>query len=125
MEGTYGVYVGETMCGKVQVQKEGLYYRFFCRCKPAGEQVCKLRVQFPNSEVNLGVLIPEGDGFGLSTRIPAKRFQGIPVRFVLTPVHDIPEGKFIPITPEEPFAYIERLKEAYLIKKGPNLGVWI
>ena len=123
MEGTYGVYLGESLCGKVQVQKQGLYYRFFCRCQVKGDMVCKLRIRFQDSEENLGVLTPAADGFGLCTRIAVKHFSQKPLRFLLTPVHGIAEGTFVPIVPEEPFAYIERLKDAYLSKKDGLVGV--
>ena len=33
--------------------------------------------------------------------------------------------KFIPISPEEPFAYIERLKKSYLVRKGEQVGIEI
>ena len=35
------------------------------------------------------------------------------------------EGKFIPIKPEEPFAYIERLKDAYLVQREERIGICI
>lgn len=34
-------------------------------------------------------------------------------------------GRFIPIKPEEPFAYIERLKDAYLVRQDGQVGIII
>ena len=125
MEGIHGVYFGERLCGKVQVQKENLYYRIICRCKINSELVCRLRVQFENGMENVGILTPVEDGFGLCTRLPVKRFLDKPIKFVLTPVSEGRKGQYIPILPEEPFGYIEKLKTSYLAKKDGSYGVLI
>ena len=43
----------------------------------------------------------------------------------MIPDRPVPEGKFVPIFPEEPFAYLERLEDAYLEKRNGYLGVVI
>ena len=74
---------------------------------------------------NLGLVVPVDGGFGLNTLIPVKRLgEGEPT-FSLLPKHDRPPGKFVPISPEEPFAYIERLKKSYLVRKGEQVGIEI
>ena len=125
LEGTYSVYLGEHACGKVQILKKGLYYRFYCRCSITSDLIYRLRVLCTHSEMNLGVLTPMDDGFILRSQIPVKRFSEKPVRFVLVPVHGMQSGFFAPIIPEEPFSYMERLKDAYLIRKDSDLGAWI
>ena len=123
MEGNYGVYLGEKLCGKVQVLRQGLYYRFICRCQLSGDVVCRLKVCSGDGEENLGVLIPMDGGFGLNTQVPAKRFSGQPVRFRIVARQESPKGTFVPIYPEEPFAYIERLKDAFLQIQNGQVGV--
>lgn len=125
MEENYGVYFGNQLAGKVQVLRQGLYYRFICRCKLTGDVVCRLGVSCGDKRENLGVVIPMDGGFGLDTKIPAKRLGEGKMEFYLIPKHDIPTGKFVPIYPEEPFAYIERLKDAYLAKKDGQVGAVI
>lgn len=73
--------------------------------------------------VHLGILVPVDDGFGLTTVRPAKLFPSQPVRFCLVTKLESMEGHFVPIIPEEPFAYIERLKDAYLVKKYGQNGI--
>ena len=64
-------------------------------------------------------------GFGLNTRLPAKQLgQGIP-EFTLTPKQQKTSGLIFPVYPEEPFAYIGKLKSAYLMKQGERLGICI
>ncbi len=123
MEGTYGVYFGREQAGKVQVLRQGLYYRFICRCQLSGDVVCRLNVACGNNRENLGVVVPMDGGFGLETKIPIKRLGEGKMDFLLTPKHDSVQGKFYPIYPEEPFAYIERLKEGYLARKDGQLGL--
>lgn len=123
LEGTYGVYFGNQLMGKVQVLRQGLYYRFICRCQLTGDVVCRLLVACGDKQESLGVVVPMDGGFGLDTLLPAKRLgQGKP-EFLLLPKHDVPAGKFVPICPEEPFAYIERLKESFLVRKGQQVGI--
>lgn len=65
------------------------------------------------------------DGFGLNTKLPAKRFGNGNAEFLLVPKYEKENGIFVPIYPEEPFAYISRLKEAYLVRKAGQTGLLI
>ena len=123
MEGSYAVYFGKEQVGKVTVHRQGLYYRVFCRCRTTGGTICRLRVRSADKLENLGILVPTGDGFGLDTNIPVKRLGGGEPEFMLVPKHEKTESMFVPIYPEEPFAYISRLKEMYLAKKDGQIGL--
>ena len=125
MEGNYCVTFGQAEVGNVQVRREGLYWRFCCRCRITGDVVCRLVVQCGNSRESLGIVVPDGDVFHLDTRLPAKKLeQGIP-QFVLIPRHEVGEGTFVPLKPEEPFAYIAKLKDAYFTRRYGQAGVMI
>ena len=121
MEGVYDIMLWDKSVGTVRVSREGLYYRFVCCCHLIEDTVCRVTA---GSE-SLGVLIPMGEDFCLDTRLPVKRFPNGIQPFHLGPNKPVLEGKFIPIKPEEPFAYIERLKEAYLIRRGNQIGICI
>ena len=125
MVGDYEVLFGNQPAGKVQVTRQGLYYRFVCRCKLSGDVVCRLCVSCGGQQENLGVVVPTGEGFGLDTRLPVKRFREGEPTFSLIPKHAMASGRFVPIVPEEPFAYIERLKTSFLVKKYGQLGIII
>ena len=94
-----------------------------CRCQISGDVVCRLHVSCGDKRENLGVVVPVDGGFGLDTKLPVKRLGEGKMEFTLIPKHEVLEGTFVPIYPEEPFAYIERLKEAYLVRKGEQVGV--
>ena len=51
----YGVYFGKEQVGKVQVQRQGLYYRFTCRCRISGDVMCRLWVSSGEKRENLGL----------------------------------------------------------------------
>lgn len=121
MEKNYAVSLGGRELGKVQVLRQGLYYRFVCRCQLSGDVMCRLKVRCGDKEESLGVVVPMDGGFGLDTKLSAKKLGEGDMEFFLVPKHD--EGKFIPIYPEEPFSYLERLKDAYLVRKGGLVGV--
>lgn len=123
MEGNYEVSFGKDKAGKVQVLREGLYYRFICRCKLTGDVVCRLAVRCGDKEENLGVVVPMGDGFGLDKKVPVKHLGEGKMEFFLGPKRDNIGGKFVPIYPEEPFAYIVRLKDAFLTRQNGQVGV--
>ena len=117
------MFFGNQQAGKVQVTRQGLYYRFVCRCKLSGDVVCRLYISCGGQQENLGVVVPSGNGFGLDTRLPVKRFREGEPSFSLIPKHEMTSGQFVPIIPEEPFAYIERLKTSFLVRKYGQLGI--
>ena len=125
MEGNYSVFFGKDPCGKVQVLRQGLYYRYICRCRIRGNILYRLLVSCGGQEEDLGILAPVEDGFGIDRKIPVKRLgTGVP-EFRLCPRKERVKGVFVPICPEEPFAYISRLKSAYLVRKAGQTGILI
>ena len=125
MEGNYEVKFGAEKVGKVQVLRQGLYFRFICHCKIPSDMVVKLVIRCGGKSDNIGVLIPFDEDFQLDKKYPVKKFsQGTP-EFYLAPRHDTVNGKFVPIYPEEPFAYIARLKDAFLATQSGQVGVML
>ena len=122
----YEVTLDGRPAGKAQVTRQGLYYHVVCRCSLSGEVMYRLEVSCGEKRENLGVLVPGENGFGLDTRFPISRVGRGVLSFCLLPRHDPLQGRlFVPITPEEPFAYLSRLKDAFLEiqegKKGASI----
>ena len=123
MEGNYDIFMGGQAVGIARVSREGLYYRFFCSCQLTGEIVYRITVTIGKQEENLGIPVPKEGIFYLNSRVPAKRFEkGNPI-FRILPKHEPVSGRFVPIFPDEPFAYLSRLKDAYLEVKNNQIGV--
>lgn len=123
MEGNYEVYLGSEQVGKVQVIRQGLYYRFLCRCRVAQGRMYRLLISLGDKQENLGILLPLDGGFGLDTRLASKKLGNGKIKFFLLPGKNSASVKFVPICPEEPFSYISRLKEAYLVQKNGQIGI--
>ena len=122
----YPVCFGEGSVGKAQVTRQGLYYHVSCRCRLSGEEMYRLEVSSGEKRVNLGILVPMDAGFGLQSQFPVSRVGEGELHFCLRPRHEEPVGRqFVPIIPEEPFSYLERLKDAFLEiqngKKGASI----
>jgi len=123
MVGTYEIKMGDKSAGRVQVEKQGLYYRISCRCSLSGDVMHRLLVRCGGKTENLGVCIPMDGQFGVEKRIPCKILgQGTP-EFELIPKHEQMMGQFIAVYPEEPFAYMTRLKDAFLARQGGQIGI--
>lgn len=121
----YDILLGQDPVGKAEVCIEGLYYRFRCRCELSGQVMYRLVVLCGGKQENLGVLIPVGDSFGLETKLAVKRLGKGKLEFRLLPKHTHLDGRFVPLTPDEPFSYISRVRTAYLARKDGKIGVVI
>lgn len=116
------LFFGDRSVGHVLVERQELYYVFHCRCKLSGETTFRLFTSCGEKQEGLGVLVPMGNFFGLNTRRPVKRLGEGVLSFRLVSKHDAPRTHFAPISPEEPFAYLQRLKDAYLAEKDGQMG---
>ena len=70
MEGVYQVLLGGQSVGKMRVERQGLYYRFSCRCEFSGEVIYKLEVTCGDRTESLGIPVPEGGAFVLGDNRP-------------------------------------------------------
>ena len=73
----------------------------------------------------MGVPVPEGKVFRLDTKVPLKKLGQEKFRFYVRGDRLQPDEFFAPIKPEEPFAYLSRLKEAYLVRRDGQCGAMI
>ena len=121
----YEVFLDEKAVGTVEMQKEGLYVRFCCRCRPGDPVMIRLWMICGEKETDLGLCVPMDGAFGTEKRIPAKLCGPGEPTFCLRHKDDILRGKFIPLSPEEPFQYLHKLETAFLEKRGTRLGIVI
>ena len=121
----YELTVGTKAVGKAHTYEEGLYLHIYCRAQLKGGGMYRLAAMIDGRRESIGILAPVGDGYGLERKIPLKRLQGESLRFQLVPAHEKMEGRFIPISPQEPFSYLEVLKDAYMEKRKDQVGVVI
>ena len=125
MERSYAVTFRGKETGKVIVNRQGLYYHFHCRCMLIDDMIYRLTVTCGKIQENLGILIPKNGSFVLDTKLPAKKIGEGEMLFALKTKQENHTERFIPIYPEEPFAYISRLKESFLMVQNGQLGICI
>ena len=119
----YTVLSGNETVGKALVRRQGLYCCISCRCRLTGLVRYKLLVTCGENTEDLGLCVPQGDEFGVDTKIPMKRLGEGALTFFLVPKHNVLKGKFVPVSPNEPFDYIRQLQEAHLARQDGLPGV--
>lgn len=125
MVGTYEIRRGNETVGTATIEKQGLYYRICCRCKVSGEGMRRIVAICGKQREDLGICVPMDGDFGLDKKIPCKRFGTGTPEFSLLPKYPDMAGKFVPVYPDEPFAYMTRLKDAYLQIRDGQPGIVI
>ena len=129
--------------GTAQVQKQGLYLSFSCRCRLPLEGLYRIHVICGEKREDLGICVPLDDAFGMDKKIPAKRFGEGELSFKLVPKDwtqpevtltepnvaaeekiSAPEEEqdfcaelsqqFIPVSEDEPFEYLDKLENAHM-----------
>ncbi len=105
---TYDITYDGAGVGSAQMEKQGLYYNFSCRCRLPDQAIYRIHVICGGNREDLGICVPMGDMFGMDKKLAAKKLgEGTPT-FELRPKDWEPrpvatEQKVMPeeITPEE------------------------
>ncbi len=119
MEGTFDVTFGNQTVGSVQVRRQGLYYHYSCRCQNFTESMYDVYW----GSYRLGLLIPQNGGLCLEGRLPVKTLAQESGGFYAKPRHAGMAGRFVALSPREPFSYLRNLENAYLENRNGQLGV--
>lgn len=125
MHEIYDVMLQDSKVGRVEVTREGLYYRFWCKCQLPDSQIYTITVNGEKCQWNLGVCIPKADGAYLDTRVAAKHIGQTIGTFFAVPKEKNRQMMFIPVEPEKPFVYISALQEAKFGMQDNKPGIWI
>lgn len=123
MQNEYLVTSGEETIGRVQVQRQGLYYYIHCRCNITGCVRYQLVASSEQNTVDLGLCVPMDGKFGVETKIPCKRLGEGSFSFRLVPRRRKSAANFVPVSPDEPFAYIRQLQNAHLARLEGAVGI--
>lgn len=120
MESQYPVYWKDRKTGVVNIEKEGLYYRFSCCVQlPAGTR-CHLYASKEEKDYDLGLCIPQGADFVVRTRLPAKRFAPGNYRFCL---RQPGAERFVPVSSNLPFDALDNLEQGKFTRRESVAGI--
>lgn len=123
MVGEHPVFLAGERVGTAAVHQEGMFWHIRCCCDGAVEVPCVLQARWSEEVIDLGLCGKEEGSIRLTARLNRKRTPaGMPV-FCLVVKHRGAIDSFHPISPQEPFAYIAKLKYAYLVTRGGKVGV--
>jgi len=125
MHEVYDVTLQDSKVGKVEVTREGLYYRFRCKCQLPDAEIYTIVASNEKCQWNLGVCVPGANGACLDTRVAVKHIGETMGTFLAVSKEKSKQMMFIPVQPESPFAYISALQEAKFGIQGNKPGVWI
>ena len=166
MAETYDIKLDDSLVGTAQVEKQGLYYLFSCRCRLPEEGLYRIHVISGDKHEDLGICVPVDGFFGMDKKIPAKRLGEGAFLFELrprdwkpcpvvpehknAPAETVPEEetqpeaetvipepeaehssrtvaqeRFIPVSEEEPFDYLDKLENARMEIRDDTPGIVI
>ena len=79
MAETYDITFEAAPIGTARMEKQGLYYRFVCRCRLPEEGLYRIHVILGDKREDLGICVPVDGAFGMDKMISAKRLgEGTP-----------------------------------------------
>lgn len=121
---SYDVFWDGQAVGTAAFEKEGLYWKIHCRCDlPDGVPYCiTLKA---GEQIDMGLLVQEEDGLCLTKRIAMKRIGDAQPSFVVMRRDKKTQTQFKAIEPNEPFDYLENLKESRLEEQDGKLGIML
>lgn len=125
MDASYQILHEKNTVGTCTAVQEGLYIRFSCKCTVPQGEIYTAYLRSEGCEIKLGIPIPEGSGYTLEKRIPAKRIPGGSLSVILRSKADEKKKRFSPIYPDEPFAYLDKLENAFLLIRDGRMGIVI
>lgn len=114
MSQSYPVILYSENVGTAQVEKQGLYYRFRCVCRFQQTGMYEIHVKSGTDSINLGLCVPEGSNFTLTTRIPVKQIPSGEMCFIAAE-KDSKKRKVLTVCKEEPFLHLAELEDAIYV----------
>ncbi len=121
----FDIYLGKQSIGKATVTRQGMYGCIVCKCHISGQVPYRVELKAGEKFQDLGLLVPENGWFTLTKRVPIRFLEGAELKFDALPARGELNGKFVPISAEEPFRYLSRLENAYLARRGKLQGIVI
>lgn len=110
----FEIFMHSQPVGSATVQKDGLYFSFSCSCQMPDNGIYRVVVEDGKHSENLGVLIPNGDTYALTAKLPLKRFCTDNFSFQVMDRQKKASGICVPLASDKPFLYISKLRESYL-----------
>lgn len=110
--------------GEAQVQKSVLYYKFFCKCIPPDSKAYRVILIYGETEINLGICVPNNEYFILNKQVPVKYIEEGEWSFMLRSVANANDIQ-VAVHENEPFPLLDQLELAKLVNTDGKIFVYI
>ena len=114
MESVSSIYLNGDTVGTARMENKGLYCHLSCDCRLPGDRIYRIYARTEETDINLGVCVPQGDRFILKTKLPIQRFAGATPQFYAAEKNENSRS-FYKICAGEPFDHIESLRECCFV----------
>ncbi len=120
----FDIFREDISVGNAFVETVGLYTMFTCRCNFQDKGIYRIIAQYGSVKIDLGICIPQEDGYATFAKIPTKNISNDVPQFYAI------EGSqsnmiFIPVKTHETFDYITNLPEARFYNREGECGLLI
>lgn len=115
MVGFYEVTYEDAPIGKAELRRNGLYGQISCRCKIPDSKLYRIIAAWAEGWLNLGIPVPDVDGFVLKKSVPMKRLGKDKLRFVLINAYHNPDELLYP-------KQLSPVTDVETAPKGENIG---
>lgn len=119
----YQIFENETCVGSALIQQEGLYYRISCNCKIHANGIHRIVIRDGETNFDLGICVPSGDRFTLTSRIPTKKLNINSCTFFLVKQGGSKSKREVPVQTGRPFPSIEDLESAYFRSEDSSIVI--
>lgn len=117
MEKVFSVLMENKKIGEVRVKKEGLYYSFYSFIRPVIKRLYKLMATCGAETMDLGVYVPNSDGFELFKKVPIRNFKDD--EFTFSAVSKSNSENYIPVSEDQVFLSLELLENSrFVVRNG-------
>ena len=116
---TYEIRYADKAAGYAEVSTEGLYYKFYCRCRLPDNTLHRIFVYAGEKEINLGVCVPNHGEFILEKKLPIKYLGAGELSFYIGKKSAGKGLRIVPVSEDKPFGAIAMLGDAqFVIHEG-------
>ncbi len=123
----FQIFDKESCVGTAQIQQEGLYYRIYCNCKINADGIHRVIVRDGESAIDLGICVPEGNQFALTSRVPIKKLNADSCIFSLVKQGEKPSEhcsrREVPVETGKPFPALDELENGYFTNEDVPMVV--
>lgn len=122
---SYNIFHNGCVVGTVDFEPVGLYVRIKAVCYPPETRIYRLILLCGFKSMDLGICVPEGDGFQVNKRILLKEIEGESLQFIIEEKDKSTHVRFIPLDTEKPLNCLDSLLKCRYVIRDSSCGLEI